>query len=271
MEDYKQALAGTFNAVADGYDSDHLRFFAASADHMVSLLDLRGHEHVLDVACGTGHATLAVGARLDRGHVTAVDFSPKMLDRARRKVAAADLRCGIEFVEGDMQALPWRARFDAATCAFGIFFVADMTAALAHIAGTLTPAATIVTSCFGAGYMEPMRSMLIGRLVAEHGLTPPRPLALPIDREEGNQALFSGAGLENVRVAPRQMGYFLPDAAAWWQVVWNAGFRRLLAGLDADAIDRLRETHLGEVETLATAEGIWLDVNVMFTTGTTRG
>ena len=52
-------LKETFDAASAGYDGGALRFFPASAQHMVSLLDVCGDEHVLDVACGTGHASLA--------------------------------------------------------------------------------------------------------------------------------------------------------------------------------------------------------------------
>jgi ubiquinone/menaquinone biosynthesis C-methylase UbiE len=267
MEDYKKAIAGTFDAVASGYDSANLRFFPNCAKHMVSLLGLRGDESALDVACGTGHATLALATGLPRGHVTGVDFSPGMLDQARAKLKAADLTCEVELLQGDMQALPWCQRFDVATCAFGIFFVADMPGTLAHIASTLKPRGKIVLSCFAVNYMEPLRSMLVERLEKSYGVPPTPPLWKVIGNEEGCLKLFADAGLGDVHVEKRQMGYFLPDAEAWWQVIWNAGFRRMLAGLAPDALARFRDEHLREIGALRTDEGIWMDVSVLFTSG----
>ena len=58
---------------------------------------------VLDVACGTGNATLPAakaGAR-----VTGLDFAPGLLEIARER--AADAMVEIDFVEGDAQALPF--------------------------------------------------------------------------------------------------------------------------------------------------------------------
>ena len=52
----KAMLKETFDTVSGGYDGVALRFFPQSAQSMVSLLDLRGDEHALDVVCGTGHA-----------------------------------------------------------------------------------------------------------------------------------------------------------------------------------------------------------------------
>jgi ubiquinone/menaquinone biosynthesis C-methylase UbiE len=74
--DFPQIIRSTFDAVSDGYDRDELRFFPASARHMAAMLELAGDERVLDVACGTGHATLALADALPRGQVTGVDFFP---------------------------------------------------------------------------------------------------------------------------------------------------------------------------------------------------
>jgi len=71
-------LKETFDTVSSGYDGGALRFFPQSAQSMASLLDLRGDEDVLDVACGTGHASLAVARMLPNGRVTGVDFSAGM-------------------------------------------------------------------------------------------------------------------------------------------------------------------------------------------------
>jgi demethylmenaquinone methyltransferase / 2-methoxy-6-polyprenyl-1,4-benzoquinol methylase len=75
----------------------------------------------LDVACGSGKLT-AVLARIagSGGRVVGLDFSPQMLEIARRD------HPGIEFLEGDALNLPFEnASFDAATIAFGLRNLAD--------------------------------------------------------------------------------------------------------------------------------------------------
>jgi len=75
----------------------------------------------LDVACGSGKLTAEL-AKLARpgGRVVGLDFSPQMLEVARRD------HPGIEFIEGDALTLPFEdASFDAATIAFGLRNLAD--------------------------------------------------------------------------------------------------------------------------------------------------
>ncbi len=70
----------------------------------------------LDVACGSGKLTaeLAKIAGPD-GRVVGLDFSPQMLEVARRTYPQ------LEFIEGDALNLPFDdAGFDAATIAFGL-------------------------------------------------------------------------------------------------------------------------------------------------------
>lgn len=80
---------------------------------------VRPGDRVLDACCGTGD--LAVAARKAGGTVTGLDFSPRMLERARRKDPA------VEWVEGDLLALPFEdGSFDAVTIGFGVRNVSDL-------------------------------------------------------------------------------------------------------------------------------------------------
>lgn len=266
-EQVKAILKDTFNTVADAYDHPSLRFFPASSRHLVDLLNLRGDEHVLDVATGTGHAALDLAARLQRGHVTGVDFSVGMLAQARRKAAARG-GANVDFLEMDMQNLAFDdGRFDAALCAFGIFFVEDMEGVLARLAAKVRPGGTVAICNFQKDYFFPLRQLLMDRLAA-NGIPLPPQTWERIASETGCRDLFASAGLRDIRVESRNMGYFLTDEQEWWNVVWNAGFRRMLHQLPAADIPRFREDHLREVAALKTPDGLRLDVGVLFTLGT---
>jgi demethylmenaquinone methyltransferase/2-methoxy-6-polyprenyl-1,4-benzoquinol methylase len=93
---------------------------------------VRPGDRVLDACCGTGD--LAVACARTGGKVTGLDFSPRMLERARRKSRA------VTWIEGDLLALPFAdGSFDATTVGFGVRNVADLERGLAELARVLVP------------------------------------------------------------------------------------------------------------------------------------
>ena len=89
-------------------------------------------DRVLDAACGTGD--LAIIAAKAGGVVTGLDFSERMLERARRKAPE------LEWVRGDLLALPFEDEsFDSATVGFGVRNVADLAAGIEELRRVLRP------------------------------------------------------------------------------------------------------------------------------------
>jgi ubiquinone/menaquinone biosynthesis C-methylase UbiE len=237
---------------------------------MALLLGLRGDEHVLDVACGTGHASLTIARMLPKGRVTSVDFSQGMLDQARKKAEAQGVR-NVEFLDRDMQDLGFSGSpFDVAVCAFGIFFVEDMDSQLSHIISAVRPGGKVMITSFQEGYFQPLRDLLFRRIAA-YGVQNPPQAWKRVSNEEGCRQLFEKAGLTDIRVETKNVGYYLDGPHEWWSIVWNAGFRRLLGQLSPQDQERFKREHLREVESLRTDKGIWLDVGVLYTTGTRPG
>src|SRR5438309_7967040 len=125
-----------FDRIAPVYDAMN-RVMTAGLDvrwrKLAAQSAVRSGDRALDAACGTGDlalADLAAGA----SRVTGLDFSERMLERARRKSAA------IEWVQGDMLALPFADEtFDAATVGFGVRNVADLELALRELRRVLRP------------------------------------------------------------------------------------------------------------------------------------
>jgi SAM-dependent methyltransferase len=105
---------GNYAAVADK--------ISAVGEHVVEAVGLEPGMEALDVACGTGNATIPAaraGAR-----VTGTDFSPDLLAIARER--AADAMVEIEWVEADVEQLPFAdASFDRVISTFGHMFASD--------------------------------------------------------------------------------------------------------------------------------------------------
>jgi ubiquinone/menaquinone biosynthesis C-methylase UbiE len=85
-------------------------------------VDVRAGQRVLDVAAGNGNASLAAARRY--AQVTALDYVPALLERARERAQAE--RLPIETREGDAEALALADRsFDVVLSTFGVMFTPD--------------------------------------------------------------------------------------------------------------------------------------------------
>lgn len=129
------------------FDEDYLYFYEtfltdelsdADAELLWRVLELEPGQAVLDIGCGHGR----IGNRLaERGaRVTGLDATPLFLERAREDAARRGV--DVEYVEGDMRALPWTERFDRAFMwftTFGYFDDADNRRVLAEARRALRP------------------------------------------------------------------------------------------------------------------------------------
>jgi demethylmenaquinone methyltransferase / 2-methoxy-6-polyprenyl-1,4-benzoquinol methylase len=124
-----------FDRIAPVYDAMN-RLMTAGLDQRwrreTAAAIVRPGDRVLDVCCGTGDLALAAAAA--GGHVTGLDFSAPMLERARRKSSE------IEWIEGDALVLPFADdAFDAATVGFGVRNLDDLEAGLKELRRVLRP------------------------------------------------------------------------------------------------------------------------------------
>ena len=124
-----EGVRAMFDRIAPVYDAMN-RTMTAGLDRrwrrIAAESVVRPGDLVLDACCGTGD--LAIADVRAGGRVTGLDFSERMLDRARRKAPELD------WVTGDVLALPFPdGSFDAATVGFGIRNVDDLERALGEL------------------------------------------------------------------------------------------------------------------------------------------
>jgi arsenite methyltransferase len=105
-----------------------------------SLGRLAPGEQVLDIGCGAGTDTLVAAQMVaPTGQVTGIDMTPEMLSRAR--AAAAEMGAqNVDFVEGDVEKLPFAAdSFDIAISNGVIDLIPDKDAVFSEIFRVLRP------------------------------------------------------------------------------------------------------------------------------------
>ena len=122
---------------------------------------LREGGSALDVACGSGKLTAQLAKVARGGRVVGLDFSPRMLEIARRAHPE------IEFLEGDALNLPFEdASFDASTIAFGLRNLADPIRGLREMRRVTKGRAVVLEfvrppkGLFGAAYRAYLRTLL---------------------------------------------------------------------------------------------------------------
>jgi demethylmenaquinone methyltransferase/2-methoxy-6-polyprenyl-1,4-benzoquinol methylase len=159
-------------------------------------------DRVLDACCGTGD--LAVAATEAGGTVTGIDFSERMLERARRKSDAVD------WVQGDALALPFPdGSFDAATVGFGVRNLNDLERGIVELRRVLRPGGSlaILEITQPSGLLAPFYRLWFDGLVPLLGKLLPGGSAytyLPASvrrfpEPDKLAALLRGAGFEDVR------------------------------------------------------------------------
>ena len=158
------AVRSMFDRIAPVYDAMN-RVMTAGLDvrwrRTAAAAVVRRGDRVLDAACGTGDLAVA-DLRAGASAVTGLDFSQRMLERARRKEPR------VEWVEGDLLALPFAdGGFDAATIGFGIRNVADLEVGLRELRRVLRPGGrlAILEITQPRGVLRPFFDLWFDRLV----------------------------------------------------------------------------------------------------------
>jgi demethylmenaquinone methyltransferase/2-methoxy-6-polyprenyl-1,4-benzoquinol methylase len=199
------AVRSMFDRIAPVYDSMN-RVMTIGLDRrwrrLAVELVVQPGDRVLDACCGTGD--LALEAQRQGGQVVGLDFSERMLERARRKSGT------IEWLQGDLLALPFAdGSFDAATVGFGVRNVADLELGVRELRRVLRPGGrvAVLEITQPRGRLKPFFGLWFDRIVPVLGKVIPGGRAyayLPasVRRFPGAEELVAaleGAGFAYVR------------------------------------------------------------------------
>jgi ubiquinone/menaquinone biosynthesis C-methylase UbiE len=128
---------GDYKAVADK--------IASAGEVVVERAGIEPGMEVLDVACGTGNATVPAAKLAAR--VTGLDFSPGLLAIAREY--GADSMVEVDWIEGDAQALPFDDdSFDRVISCFGHMFAPDHKQTADELRRVCRPDGCIAVACW---------------------------------------------------------------------------------------------------------------------------
>jgi ubiquinone/menaquinone biosynthesis C-methylase UbiE len=264
--------AAYFDSASRTYDDT--RFLWEPARLLAVIAQIKTGQRVLDVACGTGWATMAAArATGDTGRIIGIDISQKMLDIAKQKAASARLS-NVEYRPGDAEALEFAdAVFDAVICASSIFFLQDIPKALREWRRVLKTGGTVAFTSFGERFLQPVLGPLGQRLSRYDGQPPPVPSFINrTDTPDKCQELLKLAGfkVEDIVITTEELGGYLPDLSIYWQQIKLSFVGPRLARMKPADLEKFKAEHLSEMKSMVTNRGIRLEIPTHFSRATKR-
>ena len=223
MENKGTYVQQLFSSIADRYDAINTLLSFNRAKYWrrfaVSKAGLNPGEKVLDVATGTGKLALALANKIGgRSEVIGIDFSPKMLDRAKENLRKAGGQ-NVALIQANAEALPFPdCIFDYVTAGFAVRNFADIEQSLQETTRVLRQGGKLVSLEFSLPQNRILRGIyrlyifglvpLIGGLLSRnwHAYTYlPRSIAQfpsPLELKE----IMERMGLSNIVIYPLTRG-----------------------------------------------------------------
>jgi trans-aconitate 2-methyltransferase len=211
---------------------------------VLSALDLRGDEVVLDAGCGTGRLTALLADRLPSGRVVAIDRSVNMTNVAGETLARFGDRAGV--AAADLSDLPFRDAFDVVFSTATFHWVLDHDRLFANLYDALRGGGRLNAQCGGGANLQRIHARADALAASPEfaeffgGWSVPKEFA----SAETTRQRLARAGFRDVDTSVEQAPFVFSDAAAFRAFVSTVVLRPYLARLDDD---RLRTAFLDRI------------------------
>lgn len=120
------------------------------AQELIAKLDLKGHEHILDLGCGDGKVTADLARCVPSGSVLGVDQSATMIHLAQTRYPSAQ-HMNLHFQQMDARQLTFQNQFDVVFSNAVLHWVDDHIAVLNGLATGLHSQGRILLQMGGQG------------------------------------------------------------------------------------------------------------------------
>ena len=175
---------------AAGHYDDVAELIWEVGGRVIDRVGVREGDEVLDVACGTGNASIP--AAVAGGDVTGLDITPELFVVARERASRAGV--DIDWIEGNAEELPFDdASFDVVVSTFGCMFAPRHERTAAEIARVLRSGGQV---CIASWTPDGSIGDFF-KTVGSHMPPPPQPFSPPVlwGSEEHVRSLFEPQGV----------------------------------------------------------------------------
>jgi trans-aconitate 2-methyltransferase len=203
----------------------HSRAQESWARELLTQIDLRPDDVVLDVGCGDGRTTVVIAESVPHGRVVGVDLSADMIAHAAAQHCHPPVD-NLRFAQADAAALPFESEFSVVFSNAVLHWVPDQRAAVRGIARALRPGGRLIVQCGGQGNVaavvatfERVTASPRWRAVCSGGEIPYR-----FHTAEAYKGWLAEAGLEaqECRLIPKDMVHEdAPDFLGWLRTAWH--------------------------------------------------
>ena len=190
---------------------------------MLRELSPRAGDTVLELAAGVGETgfdtAIVVG---EQGRVICSDFSPAMLDAARRRGAERGLE-NVDYRVIDAEQIQLETgAVDGVLCRLGYMLMADPAQALAETRRVLRPGGRLALAVWGSMEQNPFFTVIAIALTQHGHLPPPEPPGPPVfsmASADRTTALLERAGFAGVRTEEVAVRFEVPDTDGYLSLV----------------------------------------------------
>ena len=203
---YRAQSFATWGEMAIGWEDRHdwmMNFTGPVNRWLIQKADPQHGQDYLEIAAGTGELSLEVAQRVgDKGHVISSDFSPDMIDVARRKGLARGVS-NIEYRVMDAEAMELvDDSVDGVVCRWGYMLMADPATALKETRRVLRDAGPLAFAVWTTPERNPWASVPAMTLVQRGHLVPTEP---------GTPGIFAMSDPDRIRELVTTAGFAVPQ------------------------------------------------------------
>jgi SAM-dependent methyltransferase len=239
-EEYRRSSYEAWVAMAPGWERWRAQLEEALTpvrQWLISELAPQPGDTLLELSAGPGDTGFAAAMLVgERGRLISTDFSPDMVEVARRRGAELGL-ANVDYRVMDAESMELDAdSVDGVLCQSGYMLMADPAAALSETRRVLRPRGRLALSVWGAPERNPWAAIGGRFLVERDHMPPPEPDApgiFAMASEQRTRALLEGAGFTDVRTdeVPVKWAFRDLDEYERWVTEVAGAFALVVRGL----------------------------------------